>query len=128
MLYSGSMDQTIKVWNLDTFECTVTLHGHTGPVTSLRCWDNFLLSGSSDCTIKVWAATEEGPLKVIYSQNVENTRIWIDRGWFRWTLLPQRWYWFDDGLEMVERSQIGSILLSHEKDNLLLVFLHQLPC
>ncbi|XP_004510869.1 zinc finger CCCH domain-containing protein 17-like [Cicer arietinum] len=75
MLYSGSMDQTIKVWNLDTFECTMTLHGHTGAVTSLICWDNFLLSGSSDCTIKIWAATEEGPLKVIYSQNVENVVI-----------------------------------------------------
>ncbi|XP_004510889.1 zinc finger CCCH domain-containing protein 17-like [Cicer arietinum] len=72
MLYSGSMDQTIKVWDLDTFECTMTLNGHTNVITSLICWDNYLLSSSLDHTIKIWAATEEGPLKVTYSHSVEN--------------------------------------------------------
>ncbi|XP_058740393.1 zinc finger CCCH domain-containing protein 62-like [Vicia villosa] len=52
MLYSGSKDQSIKVWDLDKFECKMTLNAHTGEVTSLICWDKFLLSGSSDCTIK----------------------------------------------------------------------------
>ncbi|MED6214887.1 hypothetical protein PIB30_107772, partial [Stylosanthes scabra] len=35
MLYSGSMDHSIKVWDLDTLECTMTLNGHTNTVTSL---------------------------------------------------------------------------------------------
>ncbi|XP_058735039.1 zinc finger CCCH domain-containing protein 48-like [Vicia villosa] len=72
MLYSGSKDQSIKVWDLDTFECKMTLNAHTDEVTSLICWDNFLLSGSSDCTIKVWYKTVEDTLEVAYSHNVEN--------------------------------------------------------
>ncbi|WJX87155.1 hypothetical protein P8452_69374 [Trifolium repens] len=72
-LFSGSMDHSIKVWDLDTFECKMTVNGHTDTVTSLICWDNFLLSSSWDCTIKVWAANEENTnLEVAYSHNVEN--------------------------------------------------------
>ncbi|XLS80838.1 hypothetical protein HN51_046669 [Arachis hypogaea] len=67
MLYSGSMDHSIKVWDLDTFQCTMTLNGHTDFVTSLICWDNYLLSGSSDCTVNVWVCTEEGTLEVTYT-------------------------------------------------------------
>ncbi|KAJ1400989.1 Zinc finger, CCCH-type [Sesbania bispinosa] len=72
MLFSGSMDQSIKVWDLDTLECKMTLNEHTDKVTSLICWDHYLLSSSSDCTIKVWVATEEGPLKVTYTHTVES--------------------------------------------------------
>ncbi|KAI5421537.1 hypothetical protein KIW84_045092 [Lathyrus oleraceus] len=72
MLYSGSKDQSIKVWDLDTFECKMTLNAHTNEVTSLLCWDNFLLSGSLDCTIKVWYKTEVENLEVAYSHKVEN--------------------------------------------------------
>ncbi|XLR24249.1 hypothetical protein HN51_070747, partial [Arachis hypogaea] len=59
MLYSGSMDHSIK--------CTMTLNGHTDVVTSLICWDNYLLSGSSVCTVNVWVCTEEGTLEVTYT-------------------------------------------------------------
>lgn len=62
----------IQVWDLDTFECKMTLNAHTGEVRSLICWDNFLLSGSSDCTIKVWYKTVKETLEVAYSHNVEN--------------------------------------------------------
>ncbi|XP_058759771.1 zinc finger CCCH domain-containing protein 48-like [Vicia villosa] len=72
MLYSGSKDQSIKVWDLDTFECKMTLNAHADEVTSLLCWDNFLLSGSSDRTIKVWYKTMEETLEVAYSHDVEN--------------------------------------------------------
>ncbi|KAK7385515.1 hypothetical protein VNO78_31237 [Psophocarpus tetragonolobus] len=72
MLYSGSMDQSIKAWNMDTLQCTMTLKEHTGIVTSLICWDQYLLSCSSDCTIKIWACLEEGSLNVIYTHNEEH--------------------------------------------------------
>ncbi|KAK7292576.1 hypothetical protein RJT34_15427 [Clitoria ternatea] len=71
MLYSGSMDQSIKVWDLDTLECKMTLKEHTDVVTSLICWDDYLLSSSFDCTIKVWVATQEGTLKVTYTHTEE---------------------------------------------------------
>ncbi|KAL2317512.1 hypothetical protein Fmac_031388 [Flemingia macrophylla] len=71
-LYSGSMDQSIKAWDMDTLQCSMTLNEHTDVVTSLICWDQFLLSSSSDCTIKVWATFEEGTLKSIYTRKEEN--------------------------------------------------------
>ncbi|GAU25139.1 hypothetical protein TSUD_363090 [Trifolium subterraneum] len=71
-LFSGSMDHSIMVWDLDTFECKMTLNGHTDTVTSLISWGNFLLSSSLDCTIKVWAESEEKTFHVAYSHNVEN--------------------------------------------------------
>ncbi|URD84206.1 hypothetical protein MUK42_19306 [Musa troglodytarum] len=71
-LYSGSMDHTIKVWDLATLQCLQTLTDHTSVVMSLLCWDQFLLSSSLDRTIKVWAATESGNLEVKYIHNEEH--------------------------------------------------------
>ncbi|KAL3536889.1 hypothetical protein ACH5RR_000255 [Cinchona calisaya] len=71
-LYSGSKDDTIRVWDIKTFECLQILNGHTNFVTSLICWDSYLLSGSLDKTLKVWAATESGCLQVIYEVKEES--------------------------------------------------------
>ncbi|XP_004291812.1 PREDICTED: zinc finger CCCH domain-containing protein 48-like [Fragaria vesca subsp. vesca] len=73
-LYSGSEDHTIKVWDLNSLECVATLSGHSDVVTSLICWDQFLISSSLDCTIKVWHMTETDNfnLEVIYTHNVEH--------------------------------------------------------
>jgi WD40 repeat protein len=54
-LVSGSFDNTIKVWNTDTWTCEHTLEGHDdGAVLSLVMHGNKLLSGAGDYTIKVW--------------------------------------------------------------------------
>ncbi|XP_043704490.1 zinc finger CCCH domain-containing protein 48-like [Telopea speciosissima] len=71
-LYSGSMDHTIRAWDLKTLQCIHTLTGHTSVVTSVLCWDEYLLSCSLDKTIKAWAATESGNLEVIHTHNEEN--------------------------------------------------------
>ena len=34
-IVSGSSDKTIRVWNVDTGECILTLKGHTSHVTSV---------------------------------------------------------------------------------------------
>ncbi|KAK9273743.1 hypothetical protein L1049_018553 [Liquidambar formosana] len=72
MLYSGSMDHTIRVWDIETLQCTQTLNGHTAAVMSLLCWGRFLLSCSLDQTVKVWDATKEGNLEVTYTHNEEH--------------------------------------------------------
>ncbi|GAA0153197.1 hypothetical protein LIER_11496 [Lithospermum erythrorhizon] len=71
-LYSGSKDNTVKVWDLQNMQCLQTLCGHSSDVTSVLCWDNFLLSGSLDNTIKVWAATDSGLLEVVYEHREES--------------------------------------------------------
>ncbi|XP_042495573.1 zinc finger CCCH domain-containing protein 48-like [Macadamia integrifolia] len=71
-LYSGSMDHTIRVWDLETLQCIHTLTGHTSAVMSVLCWKEYLLSCSLDKTIKVWAATESGNIEVVHTHNEEN--------------------------------------------------------
>ena len=51
-LFSGSSDNTIKVWNIKTMELHNTIKGHSDPVCTLACTETFLFSGSLR-TIKV---------------------------------------------------------------------------
>jgi len=50
-LFSGSMDGTLKVWNLDTF--TVQREASLGPVFAIKIVNTFMFSGHLNC-IKVW--------------------------------------------------------------------------
>ncbi|XP_020249234.1 zinc finger CCCH domain-containing protein 17-like, partial [Asparagus officinalis] len=71
-LYSGSMDKTIRVWDLTTLQCIEILTDHTSVVMSVLCWDQYLLSCSLDQTIKVWVAAESGKLEVTYTHSEEH--------------------------------------------------------
>jgi WD40 repeat protein len=53
-MVSGSLDTTIKVWNLKTFEVVNTLAGHTDFVLCFELAGQRLVSGSADKTIKAW--------------------------------------------------------------------------
>jgi WD40 repeat protein len=50
----------------------MTLDGHADTVTSLICWEGYLLSGSLDRTIKAWALNEGGHLEAIYTHIEEH--------------------------------------------------------
>ncbi|XP_010441252.1 PREDICTED: zinc finger CCCH domain-containing protein 59-like isoform X1 [Camelina sativa] len=73
LLYSGSVDKTIKVWDLNTLQCIMTLKQHTDTVTSLLYWDKCLISSSLDGTIKVWACSENDVLKVTHTRRQEQS-------------------------------------------------------
>ncbi|KAG6432401.1 hypothetical protein SASPL_103977 [Salvia splendens] len=81
-LYSGSRDCTIKAWDLQNLQCLQTLCGHTRDVTSVICWDNYLLSASLDKTLKVWAATESGTIEVVHEtrEDHELMTLFTERG------------------------------------------------
>jgi WD40 repeat protein len=53
---SGSMDKTLRVWDLATGETKTTLQGHTGWVNAVAVTpdDRHVVSGSSDKTLRVW--------------------------------------------------------------------------
>ncbi len=55
-LASCSDDNTVKLWDLQTGQCTQTLEGHACPIISLSFHPQgkLLASGSLDRTIKIW--------------------------------------------------------------------------
>jgi F-box and WD-40 domain protein 1/11 len=53
-IISGLRDNTIKIWNRKTLECTQILTGHNGSVLCLQYDEHVIVTGSSDSTVRVW--------------------------------------------------------------------------
>ncbi|KAI9480565.1 MAG: WD40-repeat-containing domain protein [Benjaminiella poitrasii] len=53
IMVTGSRDRTVKMWDMKTGECKMTLRGHDGSVLCLQYDDTMLVSGSSDSNIFV---------------------------------------------------------------------------
>jgi WD40 repeat protein len=68
-LYSGSQDNTIKVWNCSTNKLIKTLTGHTDCVYCLTVHGDKLYSGSQDNTIKVWDCSDDTLIKTLGGHN-----------------------------------------------------------
>jgi WD40 repeat protein len=56
MLASGSNDLTVRLWDVSTGECSLTLQGHTNWVQSVAfsADGKILASGSDDQTVRLW--------------------------------------------------------------------------
>ena len=54
-IVSGSKDQSLKIWDLVTLQCCVTLKGHTDLIWRLAVAsdDSFIVSASKDDMLKV---------------------------------------------------------------------------
>ncbi|CAI0433892.1 unnamed protein product [Linum tenue] len=76
-LYSGSMDGTIKVWDLNTEECIQTLKAHDGAVTSVICWNTALVSCSLDKKVKFWGCAEDDSddISLLYTHEEESAAV-----------------------------------------------------
>jgi F-box and WD-40 domain protein 1/11 len=53
-IISGLRDNTIKIWDRKTLECTKVLTGHNGSVLCLQYDEKVIVTGSSDSTVRVW--------------------------------------------------------------------------
>ena len=56
-LISCSLDYTIKIWDLENYECVKTLHGHVDGVKCIELIsfkESNLISGSLDKSLKMW--------------------------------------------------------------------------
>ena len=54
---SGSLDTSIRVWDVETGNCLHTLIGHQSLTSGLELKNNILVSGNADSTVKVWDIT-----------------------------------------------------------------------
>ena len=69
-LASSSIDKTIKLWDLETNECTRTLEGHTEQINGIEVLaKGHLISGSDDKSLKVWNPSDGVCLKTIPTTN-----------------------------------------------------------
>lgn len=55
---SGSMDNTVKIWDLKTGTCLHTLMGHTSLVGLLGLSPNHLVSAAADSSLRIWNAED----------------------------------------------------------------------
>jgi hypothetical protein len=54
-IVSGSVDETLKIWNAHTGKCDITLKGHTDTITCVMVhFDGRIISGSLDNTLRIW--------------------------------------------------------------------------
>ncbi|MGE3920970.1 MAG: protein kinase, partial [Gammaproteobacteria bacterium] len=61
---SGSLDNTIRIWNVASGECLKVLEGHTKSVEALTVLPSGeVVSGSSDQTIRLWTEMRDLALK-----------------------------------------------------------------
>lgn len=69
LLFAGSEDGAIRVWNVEDLECVQTLcGGHSDAVMSLLFWDEYLFSCSLDKAIKIWwSANQDGRFEAVYT-------------------------------------------------------------
>ncbi len=76
---SSSLDDTVKIWNLNTGEELVTLRGHTKGVNTIAISPNgrFLVSGSDDYTVKIWNFLNGALLKTLTGHSRDVTAVAI---------------------------------------------------
>ncbi|KAI3317415.1 mitochondrial division protein [Xylariaceae sp. AK1471] len=53
-MVSASLDDTVKVWDLNAGRLIGSLEGHTASVRALQVEDNILVTGSADATVRLW--------------------------------------------------------------------------
>lgn len=53
-MVTASLDDTVKVWDLNAGRCMGVLEGHTASVRALQVEDNILVTGSADATVRLW--------------------------------------------------------------------------
>jgi WD40 repeat protein len=67
ILASGSADNTVRLWSLDTNRPLAMLEGHTGPVSGVQVspMADTLYSGSADGSVRVWSIPDRRYLRTL---------------------------------------------------------------
>ncbi|EDO43295.1 predicted protein [Nematostella vectensis] len=62
---TGSEDQKVIVWDLRKRQAIYTIPAHTNLISSVKYYENYLISASYDCKVKVWSQPGWAPLKTL---------------------------------------------------------------
>ncbi|KAF7136477.1 hypothetical protein RHSIM_Rhsim08G0225200 [Rhododendron simsii] len=55
ILYSASLDKTVKVWRISDYKCIETIQAHSEPINAIALSDDGVLyTASDDATVRVW--------------------------------------------------------------------------
>jgi WD40 repeat protein len=79
---SGSLNQTLKVWDADSGQETLSLWGHTAEVTgvAINADGKLIVSGSADQTVKVWDPDTGHRVLPLYTHENNVTSLAISAG------------------------------------------------
>jgi WD40 repeat protein len=72
---TGSYDCTIKIWNLDNFECEITINEEGYVFCLLEFEENMILSGTNESTIQLWDLNSNTNQNIFSFQGHE---LWIN--------------------------------------------------
>ena len=53
-VYSGSVDKTVRIWDINTCECKATLKGHWSTVWSIAVDAEKIITGAADNDMRIW--------------------------------------------------------------------------
>ncbi|GMW01833.1 MAG: hypothetical protein AMXMBFR84_29700 [Candidatus Hydrogenedentota bacterium] len=74
-ILTGSDDNTLKLWDLDTGGCVGTFEGHSNNVTSVAVSadGSYALSGGRDRTVRLWDTAQR---KLLFTVGSHNDAVW----------------------------------------------------
>jgi len=64
-IVSGSADNTVKIWKVDSTDPINTLVGHNGVINCVEFNETRVVSGSADCSLKIWDTKSGLPIKTV---------------------------------------------------------------
>ena len=77
---SGSEDNRVYLWNLQSKEVVQTLEGHTGALISLRNTCTFLLKDVVDVVVAVATHPTQNMIASASMDSDLTVRVWVDSG------------------------------------------------
>lgn len=72
---SGSLDTSIRVWEVETGACRHTLMGHQSLTSGMELRNNILVSGNADSTVKVWDIVSGHCLQTLSGPNKHQSAV-----------------------------------------------------
>ena len=77
-VYSGSVDKTVRIWNINSRSCVATLKGHYATVWSIAVDHEKIITGAADNDMRIWDPETFECLKTIHGHKRTVRHIFLD--------------------------------------------------